>query len=278
MITEETHAEAEGRLGRKVHFHQGVWWARAGPFYYKPVHEFRSFPPRAARPHPLKALLGYSHQVPAAGQGTRWLRYNILQGEELRDFSLDRLGGKRRNQVRMGNRNCRLEDLERSDATLEQMRMINISQAKRFEGKRTRGTFLPAEYYEARAARWRQDTLSLFDHPGHWFVGAYVGAVLAAYVNLIRVEDSWMFGAVKSHGDFLQYRPVDALYFEVLSMASRCAACKRVVNGGADGEPHGLTHFKEEFLLRAVAVPYYSHAVIPIAKLRGLQRRIMRGR
>jgi len=277
MISEEAFAREEQRLGKNVHFHDGVWWVRAAPFYCKPIHEFGPFPPESARPKNLKALLGYSHQVPDPTQATRCLRWNVLQGDDLRHFSLERLRGKKRNQVRMGIRDCRIEALSQSDALLEQMRLINISQAKRFEGVGEHGTFLPAEHYELHASQWGEGILRLFSHQGHQFVGAFVGDTLAAYVDLLQVAGTWMFGAVKSHNVHLQHRPVDALYFTILSMASQNGECNRVVNGGPDGERGSLTYFKEEFLLRVVPVPYYSRTLLPTTRLRNLAGLMMRG-
>ena len=115
MVTEETFAKEEKRLGKQVHLHDGVWWVRTAPLYCKPVHEFRAFPPKSARPHPLKALLGYSHQVPDPAQATRCIRMNVLQGEDLRSFSIERLSIKRRGKVRSGIRDCRVEILKQSD-------------------------------------------------------------------------------------------------------------------------------------------------------------------
>lgn len=278
MVSEEAFAREEERLGKQVHFHDGVWWAREAPLYYKPVHEFRTFPPKDARPHPFKALLGYSHQVPDPGQATRHVRWNVLQGEDLRSFSLERLRAKRRNMVRGGIRDCRVEALCQSDALLEQMRLINISQAMRFEGAGEGGTFLPAEYYKLHAAQWRQDMLRMLSHRGHQFVGAFVGDTLAAYVDLIQIDDTWMFGAVKSSIECLKHRPVDALYFTILSRASQSEECSRVVNGGGVSERKSLTYFKGEFLLKPVSLPYYTRALLPTETLRGLQTRFTRRR
>lgn len=271
MITEETFAKEEQRLGKQVHFHDGMWWVRTAPFYFKPVHEYRPFPPRSASPHPLKALLGYSHQVPDPAQATRYKRMNILTGDDLKNYSIERLRGKRRNLVRMGIKNCRVEVLTRSDALFEQMRSINISNAEKFENKRSRGTFHPSEYYELHAAEWREYILGLLGHQGHQFIGAFVGDKLAAYVDLIQIEDMWMFGAVKSCREYLQYRPVDALYFTTISLASKGGECHRIVNGGPDAEPESLTHFKAEFLLKPVPLPYYSRTLLPMDWLRAIK-------
>lgn len=271
MISEKTFAQEDRRLGKQVHCHDGVWWVRTAPFYYKPVCEFRPFAPGSARPHPLKALLGYSHQVPDAAQATRSAQWNILQGEDLRTFSLERLRGKRRNLVRAGIRDCRVEFVDPIEPLLEEVRAINISQARKFEQADAYGTFLPSEYYETHAARWREDMRRIFSHAGHRFVGAFVGDRLAAYVDLIQIEDVWMFGAVKSLQEHLPRRPIDALYFTILHLAAQSAECSRVVNGGGADERESLTHFKGEFFLKPVTVPYYTRTRLPLARLRQLR-------
>lgn len=271
MITVETFAREEQRLGKQVHFHDGVWWVKTAPFYFKPIHEFHPIAPKSAKPHPWRALMGYSHQVADPSQATRHLRCNILQGDDLRSFSLDRLLPPKRRIVRQGIKNCRVEHVIDVEPLLDEMKSINISQALRFEAADGKGDYLPAAYYEQQTAKWREDMLKIFRHPGHRFMGAFVEDKLAAYVDLIQIEDTWMFGAVKSSDDYLSYRPVDALYFTILTMASQCPECNRVVNGGGD-ERESLTRFKSQFLLKSVLCPYYSRILLPMEKLRKLRK------
>lgn len=270
MISEELFAQEEWRLGKKVHFHDGVWWVKVAPFYYKPIDEFRPFQPKSARPNSLKALLGYSHQVSDPAEATRFVRWMALEGEDLRNFSLERLHGRKRSQVRMALRECRVEVFEKSDSVLEQMRLINIAQAKRFERGGEGGTFLPSGYYEIHKSEWREMILRLTGHQGHRFIGAFAGDTLIAYVNLLLINDTVIISAVKSYTEYTRQRPVDALYFTILSEASQNLLCRRVVNGGPDGERESLTHFKEQFLFRVKSVPYYTRTVIPLERLRNL--------
>lgn len=274
MITVESFAQGERQLGKSVHLHDGVWWVKTAPFYFKPILEFHPIALKSAKPHPWLALMGYSHQVADPSQATRHMKWNILQGDDLRHYSLERLPGKKRNQVRQSVNSCRVEQVSNIESLLEEMKIINISQALRFEASDGKGDFLPPAYYERNTAKWRQDMLKIFRHPGHWFMGAFVADKLAAYVDLIQIEDTWMFGAVKSRDDYLSYRPVDALYFTILIMASQCQDCNRVVNGGGDNERETLTHFKSQFLLKPMVCPYYSRTLLPLDKLRKLRERI----
>ena len=274
MITEETFAKEEKKIGKHVHFHDEVWWVRTAPFYYKPVNQFRAFPPNSAKPHPLKALVGYSHMIHDALKSTRSVRMNILDGEHLERFSMDTLKSAKRRVVRNGLKDCQIRSYLPTDAVLEQMRVINISQAERFESGGESGTFLSPKYYEHHVTQWRKDILNLFSHKGHQFIGAFVGETLAAYIDLIQIEDTWMVGAVKSRNEYLKHRPVDALYFSILSMASQCGECKRVINGGGNLERESLTRFKGEFNIKPVLLPYYSKTILPIEELQTLKRRI----
>lgn len=274
MISEETFAKEESRLGKQVHFHDGVWWVKIAPFYYKPVHEFRPFSPKSVRPHPLKALGGYSHQVSDSTQANRYVRWNVIQGDDLRLFSLERLNGKRRNMVRGGMRDCQVKMVDQIGELLEEIRVINVSQAMKFENAGEGGTFLPSEYYNIHEAKWREDMLKIFSHKGHQLVGAFVEDKLVAYIDLIKNEDTWMFGAVKSNDEYLKHRPVDAMYFNILSMAVQDSECKRVVNGGGYDERESLTRFKGEFFLKPVSLPYYSQTLLPLDGLRKLKSRL----
>jgi len=262
-------------LGRQVHFHDGVWWVKSAPFYYKPVHEFRPFPPKHAKPNPVKAMLGYSHQVPNSTQAKRFLRWNILNSDKLKIFTLDRLKSAKRRAIRKGLKECHVEQFKPSDNNLERMRLINISQARRFKKIGEVDTYLPEDYYNLNAAHWREDMIKQFSHQAHQFIGAFVNEQLVAYIDLIVIEDTWLFGAVKSCDDYLDHRPVDALYFNIINRASQCGKCSRVVNGGGYEERVSLTRFKEEYLLEPTDLPYYSITFLSMNKLMKLKSALL---
>ena len=275
IISIETFAHEERRLGKKIHLHKGVWWEQSSPFYCKPINEFSSFVPKSSTPNLLKALFGYSHQVPDSSKATRFVSWNILDGENLINFSLDCLKPSKRRTIRKGLQQCMIKYLLPTENNIEQMRQINISQAKKFEGTRESGTFLSSEYYDLKATEWREQTRRLFTHLGNYFVGAYVGHTLVAYINLIQIEDTLKIGAVKSCSEYLQHRPVDALYFTVLSMAAKSRVFTRIVNGGPDGEPESLTYFKGEFHIIPISFPYYTWSVLPMTQLRKLKSMVV---
>ncbi|MBN1879727.1 GNAT family N-acetyltransferase [bacterium] len=262
MISSEIFASDEARLGHRVHHNDQIWWVRKAPYYYKPLYEFGAFPAKQRRPKPFLSLMGYSHQVTDPAEATHQLLWNILEGDDLAEFCLERLKSKRRNMVRGGLRDCRVEELGSTPPMLEQMRQITMSQASRFEANQVKNTYLSRDYYEVHADRWLKSIQELFAHRGHRFFGAFVDDRLVAYVNIISIEDTWSFGAVKSDELFLKHKPVDALYYTILQMASACGECKRVLNGGGQNERESLAHFKREFLFKPVMVPYFSKTII----------------
>ncbi|MBX3423894.1 MAG: hypothetical protein KF752_20240 [Pirellulaceae bacterium] len=273
-ITEAEFAQAELRLGRELHEHNGVWWVKSAPYYCKPVHEFRPFKRGSVRPAFRRSWLGYSHQLESDHRASRLLTWNILQGQNLRQFSLTLIGQKKRNQVRQSLKQCTVLPIPDVAPWLDAMRHINIAQAQRFDALGDRKAYLPAEYYQTQEAQWRQDMLKIFSHPGHTLIGVFVDQALAAYMDLVRIEDTWMFGAVKSADEYLAFRPVDALYFSVLSLAAQ-SDCQRVVNGGGQ-EREGLVHFKRQFLFQAVSLPYFTWSLLPIERLKRLRQFMLR--
>jgi hypothetical protein len=182
----------------------------------------------------------------------------VLDDGPLDTFGLDTIPGKKRNKVRKGLKTCEVSMIEDLGVDLERMRVINIAQARRLEKLGESGTFLPSVHYTEHADQWRKETQQLFTHRSMTWWGARHEGRLAAYVVTLDVDGTRVIGAVKSDPEMLRYRPVDAIYFQVLASASRHPGILRVVNGGPDGERPSLTRFKEQFLFVARDVPYYS--------------------
>lgn len=273
MITAETFAQGERKLGKSVHLHDGVWWIKTAPLYYKPIHDFQPIKPKTSKPHPLRALMGYSHQVADPTQATHHMRWNILQGPDLHNFTLERLPPAKRRVVRQGIRNCRVELLNDLRPFLTQLTNIAISQAVKHEEAGGDIKVLPPSYYYNNASRWQEQLIKVFNHKGHQFFGAFVQDKIVAYVDLIRIEDTWIIGTVKSHQDYLGQRPIDALYYTILSNASRSNQCARVINGGGV-EREGVTRFKEQFFFRSINIPYFSNTLFSIEILKKVRKLI----
>lgn len=257
MLTEKQFAEQARQLGHEVHLHQGVWWQKHQLGYYKPAFEFRPFPPGKARPRFSKAYLGFSHQVTDSGQASRMVEYMMLDGESLRSFSLDKIDGKKRNQVRKGLKSCELRRLTEVEPYLEDMRQISITQAKR---QMETGSFgKPADYYTEHAGAWRAEIRRWFALPGREWLGAFVEGRLGAYMVTYKVENVRFIGVMKTHSDFMRFCLTDAIYFTVLNQARMDPGCVRIANGGPVRP--SLDYYKEQFLFKCTPIPYYTAPV-----------------
>jgi hypothetical protein len=255
MIREEEYGRQALALGRHGHRHDGTWWTGPSPFYAKPLFEFRTLVPGTARPSPWRALLGYSHMVPEPRYGNWKKEYMILEGEALRTFGLDRLSGKKRNQVRKGLRSLEVHSLDSVDPYLEEIRTIYISQATRHTEFYDRPD-TPPSYYVDHEKEWRERERRSLASCGRRVWGAFSAERLVAFLVCSHIEDTRFIEKMKSHTDFLSACPSDALYFRVLDDAARDPECSRVVNPGLRGQ--GLNRYKEQFLFRLTAVPVYA--------------------
>ena len=251
MLSEAEFAREQEKLGLRIHQNGGVWWEQVNRMYCKPAFEFQVLRPGTARPHLRHALLGYSHQVPEASLGNRTVRFMILEGDDLRGFDIPRLSVKKRNQVRKGLDQCEVRPLDEIESHLEQMRLINMSQAARQDR-----VDVPPEYYEQKAEAWRRQIRLYFSHAGYRWSGAFRDGTLIAYLSTLSVAGVTFVQVVKSHTDHLISCPVDALYYKALLGASRDPGCQMVVNGGPANR--GLDHFKEQFLFRPRPFSYYT--------------------
>lgn len=254
MLTEADYAEQRRQMGRTIHENDGVWWETTAPFYTKPAFEFRIVLPRQAKPRRSKSFLGYSHQVPDRRYANRILEYMILEGEDLRQFSMTRLRSEKRNQIRKGLKLCEVRLIPNLESCLDDVRQVNISQAKRLMEDDTFG--LPFTYYIAHEDQWRSEMLKRFAMRGNQWWGAVHQGVLVAYMVTYQVEDVRFIQVMKTHTDHLKLCATDAIYFTVIEQASRDADCQRIINGGPARE--GLNRFKEQFLFKRSEVFYFT--------------------
>jgi hypothetical protein len=275
MLTEARYVEQQRALGRRIHEHDGVWWEELHPFYCKPAFVYKAFDRGAARPPPLRRLLGYSHQVLRADQANRMLPVMVLTRDRLDGFGLQALPQKKRNNVRRALENGEVRLLADVESELERIREINLSQALRHD--QGAGSEISARRYTAEADDWRAQMRREASLEGREWWGAYVDGVLAAYVRTFQVDGIRIIQQAKADTDHLKSYPMDAIYFTLLGQAAADPDCRMILNGRP--QHPSLNHYKEQFLFRADELPYYSsHAGLVklgkrALKMRGLFRR-----
>jgi len=258
ILTEADYAEQRREMGRTIHENDGVWWETLAPFYTKPAFEFKSFLPKTAKPRWSKSFFGYSHQVPDRRYANRILEYMILEGEDLRHFSMASLRSEKRNQVRKGLKMCEVRPVLDLESCLEDLRQINIAQAKRLMEDET--FCLPYTYYVEHEREWKSEMRRLFAMPGHDWWGAFHQGILVAYMVTCHVENIRLIQFMKTHTDHLRLCATDAIYFTALENACRDPDCHKIVNGAPARE--GLNRFKAQFLFKPSEVFYFTSGAI----------------
>jgi hypothetical protein len=262
-ISEEDFASNEIKNGKRLHKNDGIWWVEKASFYYRPLNIMHIHTPKKITPDSLKAFLGYSFRVDEPNKKGYNISINVLQGENLQGYNLKKLPPPKQRIVKQGLKNCNVRVIRDITPYILEMKSINIDQAERFDNLGDKKDYLPASYYNEKENQWREEIVKSFSHVGHFMIGAFVGDKLAAYIDLVILDNIWEFGAVKSHSDYFPYRPVDALYYYILHTASLNSHCKYVINGGGEDERESLTKYKTLFLLQPTTIYYYTHSFIP---------------
>lgn len=274
-VSEDDFARDELRNGKTLHKKDGIWWIEKVKFYYGPLNKMRVCSPGKESPNPFKALVGYSCRVnEKTGNGEDYV-YNILSGDNLKNYDLGKIKSPKKSQVKQGLNNCKVRLIQDVTPYLQQMKAININQAIRFDNMGAPKDYLPASYYDTYEEKWKNEMMGHFDHAGHFLLGAFVDEKLAAYIDLIILDNLWEFGAVKSHDDFLPQRPVDAIYYHILHTASLNPHCNFVINGGGADERETLTKYKSKFLLEQTTVHYAVRSIVPVG-LKSLIKKLIK--
>ena len=256
-VSEAEFAVSEKEMEKKVVLINGVWWHEKRKFHFKPIHEFRKLKKGAIKISLKEGILSYSYQT-APEFTNHYVWHFVFETDRVERFDIKSLpNSSRRASVRKGLRNFVIKPIEDNPLLVEQMRQINISQAKRFHAIGREKRYLPPEYYERNKKEWETYIKKLIHHRGYSFIGAFKEEMLAAYIVVASVEDTLTVVAVKSDTNMMSYCPSDALHFSLIFTCKNTTWCKRIVHGGPKGEPEGLRRFKKSFLFKEERIPYY---------------------
>lgn len=255
MLSESIYAEQQREIGRKIHEHDGIFWEQPYPFYSRPVFFMSAFQVGAAKPHFLKRILGYSHQITDANKATDFKTFMELNREKLNDYSIQKLLPKKRSQVRQALKFCEIKLIVELNAeVLERIRQINIQQALRQESGY--GAETPSDRYIKEKEDWEKQVQREFALQGREWWGAYLEGVLIAYVKTYQVGSVRIIEQTKTDSQYLKYKPMDALYYTIIEKASKDLSCEKIING-TPLHP-SLNLYKEQFLFEQVSYPYYT--------------------
>ena len=238
--------------GHEIHFNKGIWWQRIAPFFYKPVVQFQETMPGKSAPAFFKSLSGYSHLVSDKKLANKYWSVMLLDHEKKKEFTIKSLSSSKRAQVRKGLRLTEIKKIENIEPVIEDIKNICISQARRtLHG-------LPPEYYIKHYKKWRIWITKEFNLPKREWWGSFYQGSLIAYNYSVQVDDAMAIYTAKSHTDFLDKCPNDALVYTFLDYCKSLDNCKKIIYGEWSREAGSLNEFKRKYGFERVDFPVYA--------------------
>ena len=168
-----------------------------------------------------------------------------LNHAKLKEFFIKSLSSSKRARVRKGLKLTEVKKIEKIDPVIEDIKDTCISQAKRT------GYGLPPEYYVKHYKNWRSWIKR------EWW-GVYYKKKLIAYRYDILINDTMYFIATKSHTDFLDNCPNDALMYTFISYCKSLKGCKWLNAGDWNVYKPTINNFKQLFGFEKVDLPIYT--------------------
>ncbi len=262
-MTSREFIEQQIKAGYSLHFNKGIWWQKTAPFFYKPAIHFEMVDPGRSRPAASKALLGYSHLVDAPEKGNKCWQVMMMGSEKLREFSISSISSSKRARVRKGLKMTAVKVIEDIEPVLNDLKGICISAAKR-----TRHGKSP-EYYDKHYDEWRSWIVREHSLANREWWGAYDQDSLIAYLYSVLIDDTMFIYTAKSHTDFLDRCPNDALVFSFLQYCKTLNECQKVVFGDWSSDVPSLNEFKERHGFEKTekyVYARYNPLIVPIKK------------
>lgn len=248
-MTSEEFINQQIAAGHKIHVNRGVWWQRVAPFCCKPVINFKET--GTSNPLLIKSFLKYSYVVKDPAIANSHWDVMLLHRDKLKDFSIKSLSSSKRARVRKGLKFVEIKKIEDIEPVIDNIRDVCISTAIRTNHG------LPPGYYLKKYKKWRSWLMKEFSLPNREWWGAYFNNSLIAYMYGVLIDDTMYDFTAKSHTDFLDKCPNDALIFTFLEYCKNLTGCNQVIFGDWSKNVPSLNKFKENFGFEKVELPMY---------------------
>jgi len=231
VLSEEELARQRAALGDRVHFHQGVWWEQARPFFCMPCAPLARLDQSLARPALRHSLLGFTHLAlpgtPANG------RRQMIAAENVSRYSIATLSRKRRSLVRKALSYLQIRPIERLDDLLTDGYAVYVSWHQRNGWGCNRSDRAAYSAWITRA----------FSQPRRLSIGVYRGDRLVAFSLTLAVGNVAEPSFLASHTDALDFLPNDALFHAILCISRQTPGIDSVDFGPVAAKPT-LNEFK----------------------------------
>ena len=240
---------SSGAHVRKI---RGTWWVEVRPFFFRPLFPFSEITP-GLRNYPLQSVVGgVLHLVPAAAAANSCM--NLFLYDQVREYSLDRLGAKARSTIKKGLRNFHAARITDLNSFTEEAYPVYRSFYDR-----TR-YFYKSERTEKRSfLAWAKP---LFDNPKIMVLGAYLEDRLCAVDISYQVEDVIIDDVFFSDTKSQRLQVTDFLVHTLREAASSSAA--RYIFRGFPCGKESLDQAKMERGCKIVRLPAYCR-INPVA-------------
>lgn len=245
----------ETGLREGVHLHDGIWWRKTSPGCCQPLYPLQEIAPGGVRPNPVRSFIRYSHVVPAvdAAQARRTRSRLVIQGDKLKDYSLQGIADRKRRQainkaVRTGIRIDLIGDLEKHRRDL--LEIYESNAARNRHG-------LPEGWYREHEDEWWRNLAQEFALAHREWFGAFQGDKLVAFLYVSLVEDTAVMRVAKANKAFLVSDPNDLLWFEMIQFYQKNPACRRIDAGWAIHVPETIDWRKRSLGFEATGLPIY---------------------
>lgn len=241
------------KAGYKIHFHQGVWWEKVNPFIYKPVLPLQKIFTGKSKPKLAVSFLGYSHCVPEGCYANKVWSVMEIDYDCLSDFSIKSLSSSKRGRVRKGLRLLEFKKIEDVESVIDDIKNVCISTAKRTKHGKS------PHYYVKHYKEWKSFMINEFSLPQREWCGVFYKDILIAYLYGYQIDNTMVISATKSHSDFLNKCPNDALLFTFLEYCKSLPGCKKVFFGDYVYAVPSLNEFKKKYGFEKVNLPVYAN-------------------
>lgn len=265
-MTEAEYAQQLSAQGYSVHFSDGVWWVTVVPGFCRPVWRISCLPRNKSTPRLSKSFLGYGYSTSDEESNASPYRVMLQRKEQGTEFDIEQFSKNRRRDIRRGLRHLDVYVLEDVSQYLLDMTEIVISARIRTGAGRS------VEYYQNHGEKWRSSIQNIGKQKDNYFVGAFFEQKLIAYFCGFKVNDTFSIAAAKSHSDYLNHNPNDALIYKTLDLAYTRLKCDTVIYGDYSPEDLQLNDYKTRYGFQCHEVPQYEHHRLGMRFLKRLRK------
>ncbi len=239
---------ARRAAGFRLHGHDGVWWENDRWGYCRPAVAYQVVDPAHQRPAWTRSAIGYVHRIPAGRRGSGYWHAVMMTRDRIQNYGLDRVDGKRRNCIRKGLKNCRVEPVPDLAPWRKDMTEIAKSTAVRNQ----RG--FPPDYYDTHNDEWWNGITGMRAYTEFW--GTFCEGRMAAYLAVHVAGPCAMINGAKSASEFLNANPNDALVHAFLESCRERGTVEEIFYGHWSEDKPTLNQFKTSFGFSGEKVPF----------------------